>query len=121
MMIAYFLLVSSAMTTIIHLVAGQPLMEIPLLVWMLLGLNLAALIWRASLRFAFTSRDYGPVEGLMAVIRIPIANIIAIMAARRAIQAYICVLAGQKLHWDKTDHDRHPASASIMQPRQQKA
>lgn len=82
------------------------------LLWTLLSLNLAALIWRAAMRFAFTARDYGVGEGIRAVLRMPLANIIAIMAARRALVAYGKTLLGQRVVWDKTAHDSHPLNAA---------
>jgi len=62
------------------------------------------------MRFAFTAREFGCGEGLLAVVRIPIANIIAIMAGRRAVTAYIRSLMGRPPQWDKTPHFIHPAS-----------
>tara|TARA_A100001391_G_scaffold66729_3_gene42452 strand:+ start:37052 stop:38485 length:1434 start_codon:yes stop_codon:yes gene_type:complete len=81
-----------------------------LLLW-LLWLNLGSLIWRASMRFAFTAREYGWAEGLRALLRIPVANVISIMAGRRALFAYVRTLAGAAPKWDKTEHDIHPAHA----------
>ena len=75
----------------------------------LIWLNLAAFAWRAAARFAFTAREYGSAEGLRAVLRIPLANIIAIMAARRALVAYVASLRGGPVVWEKTAHDLHPA------------
>lgn len=62
------------------------------------------------MRFAFTTREYGWREGLWAVLRIPVANVIAIMAGRRALAAYLSTLKGKLPQWDKTDHLAHPAS-----------
>ncbi|MEP2235661.1 MAG: glycosyl transferase family protein [Alteripontixanthobacter sp.] len=81
---------------------------------LLLWLNAASFVWRAGLRFAFTGREYGWREGLRAVLRIPLANIIAIMAGRRALFAYIRTLAGQSIRWDKTAHHAHPASFPLQ-------
>ena len=75
----------------------------------LLAANLVGLIWRVVMRFVFTAREYGSREGLWAVARIPVCNIIAIMAARRAVGAYIGALRGATVRWDKTFHDTHPA------------
>lgn len=75
----------------------------------LLYANLAALVWRASVRFAFTAREYGMAEGLRSIVRIPVANVIAIMAARRALFAYVGTLRGSPVRWDKTEHAAHPA------------
>ena len=75
---------------------------------LLLAANLFAFAWRALFRFGFTAREYGIAEGVMAVIRIPVANIIAIMAGRRALSAYARTLAGQTIVWEKTPHQSHP-------------
>lgn len=71
--------------------------------------NLAALIWRMAMRFAFTAHAYGWVEGLRAVLRVPVANVIAIIVGRRAITAYLRSLMGAEMRWDKTAHRFHPA------------
>jgi adsorption protein B len=39
------------------------------------------------------------------------ANVIAILAGRRAISAYIRTLRGEALRWDKTEHGSHPAGS----------
>ena len=75
----------------------------------LLIANLAFFAWRVVWRFAFTARNYGLIEGVLAVVRIPITNVIAIMAGRRAVTAYLGTLFGNAITWDKTPHDRHPA------------
>jgi adsorption protein B len=71
--------------------------------------NLASFFWRAAMRFAFTAREYGWSEGLRAVIRLPFANVITIMAGRRALVAYVVTLLGGRVRWDKTQHHAHPA------------
>lgn len=73
----------------------------------------AGLLWRMAFRLAFTAREYGVAEGLRAILRIPIANIIAIMAARRALSAYFRSLRTGRVVWDKTMHEGHPASAPL--------
>lgn len=75
----------------------------------LLAANFATFVWRAVMRFGFTAQEFGLAEGFRAILRIPIANIIAIMAGRRALAAYIRTLAGEALVWDKTPHAAHPA------------
>ncbi|WP_235522920.1 glycosyl transferase family protein [Novosphingobium sp. Leaf2] len=72
----------------------------------------AALLWRCVMRFAFTTRDYGVVEGLGALMRIPVANFIAILAGRRALWGYLATLRGDPVTWEKTRHDHHPAQAA---------
>ncbi|MEO6387870.1 MAG: glycosyl transferase family protein [Croceibacterium sp.] len=81
----------------------------------LLSFNLAAFAWRALVRFAFTAREYGWREGLFAVARIPLANVIAIMAGRRALVAYVASLFGAQPQWDKTYHHAHPAALPVRQ------
>jgi adsorption protein B len=74
----------------------------------LLTLTIAGCLWRAAMRIAFTAREYGLTEGLRAPLRILIGNVIAIMAGRRAIFAYIRTLRGTAVKWDKTAHHFHP-------------
>jgi adsorption protein B len=81
----------------------------PLLLAILL-VNFVSFIWRAAMRAAFTAREYGFREGVRAVLRIPVTNIIAMMAARRAIGAYVATLRGRPLKWDKTFHHALPAA-----------
>lgn len=71
---------------------------------------LASLLWRMALRFAFTAREYGVGEGLRSVPRMFVANVIAIMAGRRALFAYVRTLRGAAVVWDKTEHSHHPAT-----------
>lgn len=70
----------------------------------LLWINLASFVWRAVFRFGFTAQAYGWVEGLRAIPRIPFANVIAIMAGRRATAAYLRSLLGGAVRWEKTPH-----------------
>lgn len=79
----------------------------------LLAISFTSFVWRALWRFHFTSREYGIIEGLRAMLRIPVSNIIAIIAGRRAVFAYARTLRGELPIWDKTDHAHHP---SIVQP-----
>jgi adsorption protein B len=94
----------------IAIVAGvaEPVPLTPLLKGLLVA-NTAAFVWRVAMRFAFTAREYGLSEGGWAVLRIPLANVIAIIAGRRAVFSYIRSLGGRAAAWDKTEHDVHPA------------
>jgi adsorption protein B len=87
---------------------GRPWQPSGLLL-VLLWANLASFAWRTAMRFAFTAREYGIAEGARAVLRLPHANIIAIMAGRRALAAYVRTLLGGSPRWDKTHHHAHPA------------
>ncbi|UAB79070.1 glycosyl transferase family protein [Erythrobacter sp. SCSIO 43205] len=115
MALGYLLLV----LTLIISVAGhfgelQPLELSPFVV-ALLSANLAFFAWRVAWRFAFTARNYGVAEGVFAIVRLPITNIIAIMAGRRAVQAYWRTLFGAAPTWDKTRHTAHPVKPIAQQ------
>lgn len=90
--------------------AGIPVESDPSpIVATLLVVNLAGFLWRAGWRFLFTAREYGVAEGTRAVLRIPLSNVIAIMAGRRALGGYVSSLSGRRPGWDKTEHTVHPA------------
>lgn len=76
----------------------------------LVMLNTVGLVWRTGMRFIFTARSYGLAEGLRAVVRVHVSNLVAIVVGRRAVIAYIRSLLGGELGWDKTAHNRHPAT-----------
>ncbi|WP_279389706.1 glycosyl transferase family protein [Novosphingobium sp. PhB165] len=77
-----------------------------------------SLAWRCALRVLFTAREYGPLEGLYALLRLPVANLISIFAGKRALVSYLRTLAGGSVVWDKTHHDAHPAAmATVSAPR----
>lgn len=79
----------------------------------MLGVCLGGFLWRTGVRFVFTAREYGASEGLRAIGRIPIANIITIIAGRKALVAYYRSLRTGRIVWDKTAHDCHPAHAPM--------
>jgi len=107
--IAYLLLI---LATALWLMDAAGLVRLPPpdpAVKLILTLNLASFVWRAVWRFAFTTREYGLAEGIFAILRIPVANVISIMAGRRALLAYMRTLKGHEPVWEKTEHDTHPA------------
>lgn len=84
---------------------------------LMLTISFAGFVWRACSRAAFTAREYGPLEALRSILRIPVGNIIAIIAGRRALIAYLRSLLGGQVVWDKTDHPAHPAAAPLRRLR----
>jgi adsorption protein B len=66
----------------------------------LLAINACFLFWRLAIRFGFVAAAHGWREGLRSLPRTVTANIIAMMAARRALGRY---LSG-RTNWDKTAH-----------------
>ena len=93
---------------------GTPLQPSGLLL-ALLAINVASFAWRAFMRFTFTRVEYGWREGLRAVARIPLANVISIMAGYRALFAYGRTLRGEAARWEKTAHDAHPARTTRLE------
>ncbi len=89
----------------------------PLLSALLIA-NLFGFGWRAIMRMGFTTARYGWQQGLLALPRIFVGNIIAIMSGWRALLRYGRSLAGRAPAWDKTSHrwpdgaPPHPAAAN---------
>lgn len=106
---AYLLLIISPLLFLAAQLGIYHPQPIDPLLKLLLVLNFAALGWRCLLRAAFTAREYTLGEGIMAVLRMPLANVIAIMAGRRAISAYLASLYTGRVKWDHTTHLAHPA------------
>lgn len=88
-----------------------PAGKLPTLVYWVLIATTLAFAWRVVMRCVLVGREYGWLDGLAAVLRIPVANIIAILAARRALMRYAATLFGQPARWEKTEHDRHVVDA----------
>ena len=69
------------------------------------------MLWRLSFRFAFSAGAYGWKQGLLSIPRTFIANVIAMLAARKAMGEYWKQLRGGPVIWDKTSH-RFPGLVS---------
>jgi len=67
----------------------------------LLTVNGWLLAWRVLMRAAFTTTAYGWTEGLLSVPRLVVGNVIAMLAAARAVSLH---LGGGAKRWDKTRH-----------------
>jgi adsorption protein B len=67
----------------------------------LLGINAWLLGWRLTMRFAFTTAAYGPMQGVRSIPRTVVGNWIAVFAARRALMLHS---NGGAKRWDKTHH-----------------
>ena len=107
---AYALLALDALLLLLHALGKVDVLPLSQpLHWMLLA-SFAGFVWRSASRVAFTTREYGWREGMLSVLRIPIANVIAIMAGRRALAAYFRSLQDGVVVWDKTAHEAHPAA-----------
>jgi adsorption protein B len=70
----------------------------------LVSINLGLLLWRAAVRAGFSAAAYGWSEGLRAVPRMAIGNVVAMLAAASALSRYRALRRGGRPRWDKTDH-----------------
>ncbi len=70
----------------------------------LIEVNGLFLLWRVVIRALFVGRAYGWAEAARSAPRLVVANIIAMMAARRALMIYLRLWGGAVLRWDKTAH-----------------
>lgn len=113
---AYGLLAIEAILGVARLAGWEHHLALSPLLRAMLVVSFASFVWRALCRAWFTGREYGLAEGLLSVLRIPVANVIAIMASRRAFAAYVATLRGQAVHWEKTQHHDHPATDEGRMP-----
>lgn len=108
--VAYLLLVLDGLLLGLHWAGVSTPHQLSVPLKILLWISFFGFLWRASLRFAFTTREYGWSEGCLSVLRIPVANVVTIMAGRRALVAYFRSLRTGQVVWDKTAHEYHPAA-----------
>jgi bacteriophage N4 adsorption protein B len=67
----------------------------------ILTINFWLLAWRILMRACFTTSAYGWREGLLSIPRLVVGNVVAMLAAARAISLH---LDGGAKRWDKTRH-----------------
>jgi adsorption protein B len=67
----------------------------------LLAVNGCLLAWRVLMRAYFTTSAYGLAQGLCSIPRLVVGNVIAMLAATRAVSLH---LGGGAKRWDKTRH-----------------
>jgi len=67
----------------------------------LLAINAWLLAWRVLMRACFTAAAYGFGEGVRSIPRLVIGNLIAMLAAARALSLHV---GGAAKRWDKTRH-----------------
>lgn len=86
--------IGEALGAPIHAQIGATLLQ-------LLTINGWLLAWRILIRACFTTYAYGLAEGMMSIPRLFVGNVIAILAAGRALTIHI---GGGATRWDKTQH-----------------
>jgi adsorption protein B len=77
----------------------------------ILWVNAGLLIWRLAMRAQFTAAAYGRRQGLAAIPRMLVSNVINLLAAARALARYVGMLRGTPLTWEKTAHQFPAAPA----------
>jgi adsorption protein B len=75
----------------------------------LLTINGWLLAWRVLMRACFTASAYGWRQGFLSIPRLFVGNVIAILAAARAVSLH---LGGGAIRWDKTHH-HYPAKLPL--------
>lgn len=109
--VAYLLLAIEGVLTLARFAGWETTYQMSPILKVLLAISFTSFVWRALWRFHFTAREYGMIEGFRALLRIPVSNVIAIIAGRRAVMAYARTLRGELPTWDKTAHAHYPALA----------
>lgn len=89
---------------IASLIVDRPIKTPEPALLLLLKINAAMLLWRMLMRGLFVGRAHGWREGLQAVPRTMIGNMIAILATWRALLRYLTMKRGATPRWDKTVH-----------------
>lgn len=115
LLVAYSLVALAIMMEVAARAGMAPDVELASGLELLLLVTLAGLVWRVLLRAVFTAREYGAAEGLRAIPRVLVSNVISIMSGRRALAAYIKTLRGGPVIWDKTEHSAHPAKQLVAE------
>ncbi len=105
---AYLCIILTAILKLFDLSGFYQAHAFPPILVMLLWINAFLLFYRLLVRAGFVMQLYGIREAILSVPRSFIANIISIMAARRAVWGYIRHCFGRSLYWDKTAHKHFP-------------
>jgi adsorption protein B len=101
---AYVALVGWSITEAAHWLTATHRPDVSPAMRLLLMCNSALLAWRIAMRAHFVGLRCGWKEGARSIPRAIIANLVALLAARRAIFRYLSMLRGAELRWDKTAH-----------------
>lgn len=113
--IAYLLVLGVTLSLLASNAGWIPPIELSPAVRGLLFVTSVGLLWRVFARAVFTTREHGLKQGLLAIPRVIVSNVIAILSGHRALTAYIGALRGAPFVWDKTDHQDHPAFAVLKE------
>lgn len=100
---AYLSVIAWAAATLLYHFDSQarPQQQLPAIIF---AIDLTLLVWRLAMRAYFTGSAYGWRQALWSLPRAFVGNIIALLAARRALSRYVGMLRGSPIRWDKTAH-----------------
>ena len=101
--VAYLALLLWPVTIGLHWLRIAPGGGVRLADWLLIATT-ALLCWRLAVRIACTARCYGWRQAFWSVPRFFVGNIVALIAAPRALYRYLKLLRGAPIVWDKTRH-----------------
>lgn len=101
---AYLALALWTLLALAHWLGGSAMSAFAPALALLIAVNSALLLWRLAMRFGFVAHAYGWREGLRALPRTVTGNIVAMMAARRALATYLAFRRTGRAGWDKTAH-----------------
>ena len=90
-----------AQLALAHALGAPVSLEVSPWLVLLLKVNAALLAWRVAMRALFTASAYGLWQAILSVPRLLVANLIAILAVRRALVLHD---RGGPRVWDKTRH-----------------
>jgi bacteriophage N4 adsorption protein B len=104
LVVAYVALLLTVVLAFGNAALGLPLPEPTPLLRVLFSATGVLLLWRLATRAFFVTRAYGWCEGLRSIPRVLVGNVIAIVAARRALWLYLKMRRDGVVRWDKTAH-----------------
>lgn len=88
------------------------------LLWYLVLIDSAFMVWRIFHRYITVKRIYGVTAALLGIVRSPVANIINFSATGRALWMFLkSALQKKELKWEKTSHHFPAASGYSGGPR----
>lgn len=101
---AYIATLGYGIELIAALIWGVQVHPYPAGLVMCLWATAILMLWRLIVRAYFSGQAYGWRQGVLSVPRAVVGNVVAMLAARRALFLYIGQLRGTPLKWDKTVH-----------------
>ena len=105
---AYLAIILTGILAVFEVAGLYEMQPVSPLLQAFLWINLGFLIWRLILKAQFVFSVYGLQEALLSVPRTLVANIVNVVAGRRAMIQYLGNISGTPPKWEKTDHFHPP-------------